>query len=53
MQCIPSCLQAAILLCRRVERNADGSFFQIFQHNKWKIRMEKEAKEKSVAMAMC
>ena len=30
-------------LCRRVERNAEGGFFQIFQENKWRLRKQKEA----------
>ena len=29
--------------CRRVDRNAEGGFFQIFQQNKWRLRKQKEA----------
>jgi hypothetical protein len=40
-------------MCRRVQRNSDGGFFQIFQHNKWRIRKEREAEEGCAAMAVC
>jgi hypothetical protein len=29
--------------CRRVARNQDGGFYQIFQQNKWRLRKEREA----------
>ena len=35
---------------RRAERNPTGSFYQIFQPNKWVIRKEKEHAEKEGAL---
>ncbi|KAK9806310.1 hypothetical protein WJX72_009584 [[Myrmecia] bisecta] len=44
---------AAGELIRRVERNAKGGFFTIFQHNKWRLRKEQEQREAARLPAAC
>lgn len=38
-------------IVRRAERNSHGTFFQIFQPNKWVLRKQKESAEAKAALA--
>ena len=38
-------------LHQRIKRNQAGTFYQLYQHNKWAARLKREAEEAAAAAA--